>query len=307
MPPPSPPPSSARPSLRLPVGGGLVLDAVEAGPADGPVVLLLHGFPQSSWCWRGVWPALAGAGLHVIAPDQRGYSPEARPARVQDYRMAALVADAVAVLDAVGADRAHVVGHDWGAAVAWQLAGRHPDRVRTLTAVSVPHPAAFVAGLRSDPDQRARSRYMKDWQDPSTEAALLGGGLAAVLGAAPGVDAEHCLRLLHEPGALTAALNWYRAQSAADLDGLGPITASTLHVWSDADPALGPAVTYGTAEHVAGPYRLEVLEGVGHWIPEAAAGRLSALLLEHLLEGGPAPTGSAATAPLASGRCAWQP
>ena len=123
------------PSLRLPVGDGLVLDALhmgpDTGPADGPVVLLLHGFPQSSWCWRGVWPALAAAGLRVVAPDQRGYSPDARPADVADYRMAALVADAVAVLDAVGADRAHVVGHDWGAAVAWQLAARHPDRVRT--------------------------------------------------------------------------------------------------------------------------------------------------------------------------------
>ena len=268
-------------ALRLPVGGGLVLDAVQAGPADGPVALLLHGFPQSSWCWRRVWPGLAAAGLRVVAPDQRGYSPDARPLQVQDYRMAALVADAVAVLDALGADRAHVVGHDWGAAVAWQLAARHPDRVRTLTAVYVPHPAAFVEALRTDPDQRARSRYMKDWQDPATEAALLDGGLAEVLGDGP--DAEHHLRAMQQPGALTAALRWYRAQSTADLDGLGPVTAPTLHVWSDADPALGPVATYGTARHVAGEYRLEVLDGVGHWVPEAAADRLSALMLEHLL------------------------
>jgi pimeloyl-ACP methyl ester carboxylesterase len=271
------------PSLRVPVGDGLVLDAVDTGPADGPVVLLLHGFPQSSWCWRRVWPAVTAAGLRVVAPDQRGYSPDARPADVRRYRMAALVSDAVAVLDAAGAERAHVVGHDWGAAVAWQLAGRHPERVRTLTAVSVPHPAAFAEALRTDPDQRARSRYMKDWQEPSTEAALLGGGLAAVLRGSP--DAEHHLRALAEPGALTAALAWYRAQSAADLDGLGPITAPTLHVWSDADPALGPVATAATAGQVAGPYRLEVLEGVGHWVPETAADRLASLLLGHLLEG----------------------
>ena len=270
-------------SLRLPVGDGLVLDALEEGPADGPVVLLLHGFPQSSWCWRRVWPALAAAGLRVVAPDQRGYSPDARPVEVQAYRMTALVADAVAVLDAMGADRAHVVGHDWGAAVAWQLAGRHPDRVRTLTAVSVPHPLAFAAALRADPDQRARSRYMKDWQDPGAEAVLLDGGLAAVLGGDP--DGERYLRALAEPGALTAALSWYRAQSLADLDGLGPVTAPVLHVWSDADPALGPVATYATAQHVAGPYRLEVLQGVGHWVPERAADRLTALLLPHLLEG----------------------
>jgi pimeloyl-ACP methyl ester carboxylesterase len=124
---------------------------------------------------------------------------------------------------------------------------------------------------------------MKDWQDPSVEAALLGGGLAAVLGEVP--DAGHYLRALAEPGALTAALAWYRAQSAADLDGLGPITAPTLHVWSDADPALGPVATRATAQHVAGPYRLEVLEGVGHWVPEAAPDRLAELLLGHLVEG----------------------
>jgi pimeloyl-ACP methyl ester carboxylesterase len=275
--------SKVEPSrVQVPVGAGLLLDAVDTGPANGPVALLLHGFPQSSWCWRSVWPALASVGLRVVAPDQRGYSPGARPTDVQDYRMAALVTDAVAVLDELGAERAHVVGHDWGAAVAWQLAARHPDRVRTLTAVSVPHPAAFAAALRADPDQRARSRYMKEWQDPSTEATLLDGRLAALLGHEPAVDVEHYLRALREPGALTAALSWYRAQSAADLEGLGPVLAPTLHVWSDADPALGPSATYGTAQHVAGPYRLEVLEGVGHWVPEVAADRLSALLVQHL-------------------------
>ena len=126
---------------------------------------------------------------------------------------------------------------------------------------------------------------MRDWRSPDAEQALLDGGLARVLGDAPGVDAEHYLAVLREPGALTAALGPYRAQSRADLDGLGPITAPTLHVWSDADPALGPVATAATAGQVAGPYRLEVLEGVGHWVPETAADRLASLLLGHLLEG----------------------
>lgn len=269
-------------SLRTPVGHGLILDAVATGPADGPVVLLLHGFPQSSWCWRGVWPALAEAGLRVVAPDQRGYSPDARPQGVEHYRMSALVADAVAVLDAVGADTAHVVGHDWGAAIAWQLAGRQPDRVRSLTAVSVPHPIAFVEALRTDPDQRTRSRYMKDWLSPQAETALLTGDLEEVFGGVPAVDGDRYLQLLRQPGALTAALNYYRAQSLDDLDGLGPITAPTLHVWSDADPALGPTATHATAAQVAGPYRLEVLPGVGHWIPEQAPDKLAGLILEHV-------------------------
>lgn len=267
--------------LRIPVGDDLVLDAVATGPADGEVVLLLHGFPQTSWSWRHVWPALAGAGFRVVAPDQRGYSPDARPLGLEHYRMASLVADALAVLDAVGAVSAHVVGHDWGAAVAWHVAGRHPARVRTLTAVSVPHPVAFVEALRTDPDQRARSRYMKDWQDPSAEEQLLGGGLDAVFGI-PAVDAERYVQKMREPGALTAALSWYRAQTLDDLDGLGPITAPTLHVWSDADAALGPAAAHATGGHVDGPYRFEVLEGVSHWVPEQAADRLGALLLEHL-------------------------
>ena len=267
--------------LRIPIGD-LVLDALATGPAQGQLVLLLHGFPQTSWSWRGVWPALADAGFRVVAPDQRGYSPDARPEGVGHYRMTQLVGDALAVLDHVGADTAHVVGHDWGAAVAWQLAGRHPERVRTLTTLSVPHPVAFVEALRTDSDQRARSRYMKDWQDPSAEQRLLSGGLDQVFGGIPAVDAEHYLAVLRQPGALTAALSWYRAQSLADLEGIGPITMPTLHVWSDDDAALGAAGAQATAAHVDGPYRLEVLEGVSHWIPEEAADALVALLLEHL-------------------------
>ena len=267
--------------LEIPVGD-LVLDAVAVGPPVGEHVLLLHGFPQSSWSWRGVWPALADAGYHVVAPDLRGYSPGARPDGVEHYRMPLLVGDAVAVLDHVGAQQAHVVGHDWGAAIAWQLAARRPERVRTLTTVSVPHPQAFVEALRTDPDQRARSQYMKDWQSPDAEKALLAGGLEQVFGADPAVDRERYTALMREPGVLTKALSYYRAQSLSDLEGLGPVTAPTLHVWSDGDAALGPAAAHATAAHVEGPYRFEVLEGVSHWIPEQAADRLSALLLEHL-------------------------
>ncbi len=268
--------------LRVPVGDGLVLDAVATGPADGPPVVLLHGFPQSAWSWRGVWPALAEAGFRVVAPDLRGYSPDARPEGVDAYRMPLLVGDVVAVLDHVGADTAHLVGHDWGAAIAWQLAGRHPGRVRTLTTVSVPHPVAFVEALRTDADQRRRSQYMRDWGSPDAEQTLLAGGLAQVFGGIPAVDAQRYVGLMREPGVLTAALAYYRAQSLADLEGLGPITASTLHVWSDGDVALGAAAAHATGSHVEGPYRFEVLHGVSHWVPEEAAAPLTALLLQHL-------------------------
>ena len=262
--------------------GDLVLDAVAAGPADGPVAVLLHGFPQTSHSWRQVWPVLADAGFRVIAPDLRGYSPDARPVGVEHYRMASLVGDVLAVLDAVADAPVHLVGHDWGAAIAWHTAARHPDRLRTLTAVSVPHPLAFVEALTHDEDQRRRSQYMRDWHSPETEKAMLAGGLTQVFGGVPAVDAEVYLARMREPGALTAALAYYRAQSRADLDGIGPVSVPTMHVWSDGDAALGRAGAEATASYVTGPYRFEVLQGVSHWVPEQAPDALASLLLSHL-------------------------
>jgi len=271
-------------TLQLPVGD-LRFDAVAVGPADGRLVVLLHGFPQTSWSWRGVWPALAAEGYRVVAPDQRGYSPGASPDGVEAYRTPHLVADVVGMLDALGAERADVVGHDWGAAVAWQLAGRHPERVRTLTAVSVPHPLAFVEALSTDADQRQRSLYMRDFAQPGYEHVLLADDAAAlrgVFGGVPEVDVEHVLARLGTPRVLRRALDWYAAQNKADATGLGPVTAPTLHVWSDQDRALGRAGAEATARYVEGPYRFEALAGVTHWVPEQAADRLAELVLAHL-------------------------
>jgi pimeloyl-ACP methyl ester carboxylesterase len=271
-------------SLSLPAGA-LTFDAVAVGPPDGRLVLLLHGFPQTSWSWRGVWPALADAGCRVVAPDQRGYSPGARPDGVEAYRGRELVRDVTGMLDALGAEQADVVGHDWGAAVAWQLAGTAPSRVRTLTAVSVPHPLAFAQALATDPDQRQKSLYMRDFAKPGYERELLADDAAALrgmFGGLPEVDVEHVVARLGTPQVLRHCLDWYAAQSRDDIAGLGPVTAPTLHVWSDGDVALGRAATDATAAFVQGPYRLEVLPGVSHWIPEQAADRLAALVLEHL-------------------------
>jgi pimeloyl-ACP methyl ester carboxylesterase len=261
--------------------GELVFDARTAGPADGRLVLLLHGFPQTSWSWRHVMPHLADAGYRVVAPDQRGYSPGARPVGVPAYRMPELVGDVLGMLDELGADRADVVGHDWGAAVAWQLASRHPERVRTLTAVSVPHPLAFVVALRTDEDQRKRSRYMQDFRvEGEAERSLLEGGLDGIF--SPAVDAEHYVALMSEPGVLTACLSWYRAQDLSDISDLTTTTVPTLYVWSDEDLALGPVAAHATASYVTGPYRFEVLRGVSHWVPEEAPDQLATWLLEHL-------------------------
>lgn len=273
-------------SLQLTVGD-FVFDAVTAGPADGRLVLLLHGFPQTSWSWRHVMAALASAGYRAVAPDQRGYSPRARPEEVSAYRMPHLVGDAVGMLDVLGAQRADVVGHDWGAAVGWQLTGRHPDRVRTLTAVSVPHPLAFVEALRTDDDQRARSQYMKLFQvEGKAEEVLLrgeNGGLRTFFGGVEtSADVDRYLALMQQPGVLTKCLNWYRAQDLADIEGIGPTTVPTLYVWSDGDLALGSVAAQATGSHVSAPYRFEILPGVSHWIPEEAPDELSTWLLEHL-------------------------
>jgi len=271
--------------------GGLTFDVTVAGPEDGEVVVLLHGFPQTSHCWRHQVPVLAEAGYRVLAPDQRGYSPGARPAGVAAYHSAELTADVLGLADLVGAERFHVVGHDWGATITWQLAGRHGDRLRTVTALSVPHPLAYSTALASPKtDQQQRSSYFPAFREEGSEHQMLADDMAFLKLVFLGTgfteeEAAPYLEALGTPEALGAALNWYRAAGGHLIQDLQPVTVPTLHVWSTEDPALGREGAEATADHVDGPYRFEVFEGVGHWIPEQAADRLNPLLLEHLKEG----------------------
>jgi pimeloyl-ACP methyl ester carboxylesterase len=267
--------------------GGLTFDARVAGPAGGPVVLLLHGFPESSRSWNAQLDALAQAGYRAVAFDQRGYSPGARPAGVEAYRIGELVADAVAVIDSLGVARVDVVGHDWGGAVAWQMAAGHPERVRSLAVVSTPHPAAFRAALaESEGDQAQRSWYMTWFQTPEEPERVFlendAAGLRGIYSGLPQDAVEEYVALFRQPGALTAAINWYRAAGPDLTRETGPITMPTLYVWSTDDIALGREAAEATAGHVQGPYRFEVLEGVIHWIPEEVPDTLNGLLLEHL-------------------------
>lgn len=275
--------------------GALRFDVTEyggtdPGAEDREVVLLLHGFPQTAASWEPVARRLADAGYRVLAPDQRGYSPGARPQGRRAYRVEELVDDVVALADAAGADTVHVVGHDWGAVVGWALAALHPERVRTLTAVSVPHPAAFVKAMATS-RQAALSWYMYFFQLPFAAEQLLGrpGGLAAAVRRA-GQSPEQARRdeaaLAAKGGlrsALTGAVNWYRAMPFWAHKGL-PLTVGvpTLLVWSDGDVAISRAAVDGTPRWVTGPYRLEVLSGVSHWIPDEAPDRLADLVLEHV-------------------------
>jgi pimeloyl-ACP methyl ester carboxylesterase len=198
---------------------GLVFDVLDSGPAGGDVVVLLHGFPQFADSWNAVTPALAAGGYRCLAPNQRGYSAGARPQGRRAYRIGELVEDVVALIDASGARRAHVVGHDWGAAVAWAVAVRHPDRLVSLTALSVPHPAAFVRALVTS-RQVLASWYMYFFQLPwLPERIMLGRSgrdgrrLARFLvrsRQSPEV-AERDARAMIETDAFTSAVNWYRA------------------------------------------------------------------------------------------------
>lgn len=264
---------------------GLTFDVRDAGPEGGEPVVLLHGFPQDAGAFDRLAPALHTAGLRTLAPDQRGYSPGARPAGRAAYRLRAVVDDAVALLDAAGLPSAHVVGHDWGGFVGWALGAWHPARVRTLTVLSVPHPGAFTQALWTSP-QALRSGYMGFFQLPALpERALLARGGAPlrrllVGSGLPAADADRYVARMREPGALSAALAWYRALPWDARDPIGRVAVPTLLAWGTRDGALDRAGVEATGRFVRGPYRLEVLDDAGHWLPETAAERLAPMILQ---------------------------
>src|ERR671926_1434142 len=248
--------------------GDLTFDVRADGPEDGRPVLLLHGFPQTSASWAAVTPLLTQAGLRTYAPDQLGYSPGARPAEVGAYSTPNLTQVTADLMTALEIPVADVVGHDWGANVAWALAAWHPDRVRSLTAVSVPHPSAFTAAWREDAEQQERSAYIRlFWRRGKAEEVLLADGarrLRRMLGTeeetgVPAEAVEEYVAVLSAPGALTAALNWYRAMSSST--PVGDVTVPTTYVWSDDDVAIGRRAAESCAEYVTGDYRFVELTG----------------------------------------------
>jgi pimeloyl-ACP methyl ester carboxylesterase len=266
-------------------------DVRTAGPDDGEVVILLHGFPQTSHEWRHQLSALGKAGFRAVAPDQRGYSAGARPGDIADYAVPLLAQDMIGLADAIGADRFHVVGHDWGAVIAWGLAVGAPDRVISASPMSVPHPDAFSAVL-NDPMscQVEASSYFDVFVQPDSEDAFLADDNAQLRGIYAGIDSDaidEYVRVLGSKAALGAALNWYRA-NVSDRALLGPalgaVQVPTMFIWSDGDTALCIDGALLTEQYVEAPYRFEVVEGVSHWIPDLAPEQVTALLIEHITE-----------------------
>lgn len=265
--------------------GEFTFDAISAGPADGPGVLFLHGFPESMQMWQPLFPGLVERGYHCVAINQRGYSSGARPVGAQHYDTTTLATDVLGVLDALGWQQAHLVGHDWGAAVAWRVAALAPDRLRTLNVLSVGHPDVTSDLMRTDADQQRRSRYISRFREPDSHVQLLADGAAGLRAMYHGwqdqAAIEHNVQLLSEPGALEAALHWYRAAGRGGRRD-GQVAVPVLYIWSDRDVALGREAAERTADYVSGPYRFVVLEGVSHWIVQEAAERVLRELIDHL-------------------------
>jgi len=263
-------------------------DGHEPGGSDdhAEVVILLHGFPASRRSWDGVTPRLTAAGYRVVAPDQRGYSPGARPHGRRSYAMGHLVGDVMALADSVGAERFHLVGHDWGGGVAWSAAAWHPERVATMTSLATPHVKALVRSMASS-TQALHSWYMAFYQLPwLPEASITSGpGRKAftrvlVRSGLSAARAEEYVRFMRA-GAAGPAINWYRALAFTSPKVANAVFVPTLYVYGVDDFALGRRAADLVGHYVRGPYRYEVLEGVSHWIPEEEPATTADLLLEH--------------------------
>ncbi len=275
--------------------------------SKGSGVILLHGFPTTSAMFEPLIEAAAASGHRVVAFDQRGYSPGARPEHVTDYALTELTADVLAVADAVGFERFHLVGHDWGATVGWSVVLGHRERVLTWAALSIPHPAAFRVALESDPDQQQRSSYLRLFVLPWLPETLMSFNGLAQLNSLyapmrPTERAEY-LRVFAEPGALGAALHWYRAtwfsRNLQSGDLPTDVSVPSLFLWGNQDPYLGRKAVDGQSAFMKGPFR-EVELDADHWLIEESSERVVHEVLAHWAEHGSTPE-AATPVPLSSG------
>lgn len=266
-----------------------VTDTAPAGGGTGETVIALHGYPEDRHSWDGVTPALTAAGFRVLAPDQRGYSPGARPPAREAYTLNRLAGDVLALAEAAGAHRFHLTGHDWGAALAWYLAGRHPGRVISLACLSVPHTQAFLRSFTAG-SQALRSWYMAAFQIPwLPEQALSRGGGAVMrtLLTRTGLDADTAARYADraaDPAAMRGPLNWYRALPFGVGDQPGLIEVPSLYIWGDRDPFISRAAAQLCSRYVTAPYRFEELPGASHWLLQEQTDKVAGLLAGHFTE-----------------------
>ena len=272
---------------------GQSFHALAAGPHDGPLLILLHGFPETSHAWTKHMSPLAGAGFRVVAPDQRGVGLSSKPAGVGSYRLDLLAADIVALAKALGHDRFRVAGHDWGGVVTWHLAEHHVEAVERVAILDAPHPAVFATYLLRHPSQLGKSWYMAFFQLPWVPEALLKArdfewlSQALTTTSRPGAFTSQDLQVYREawarPGALTGMLNWYRALS---LTAKAPPAASRIAtpvrlIWGDKDHALEPALADASVVHCSAGEAIHLPDAT-HWLHHEEPARITALLVEFL-------------------------
>jgi pimeloyl-ACP methyl ester carboxylesterase len=273
--------------------GGQHLYAAAAGPADGPLVIMLHGFPEISYGWRAQILPLAEAGLRVVAPDQRGYGWSGKPEGVGAYALDELADDIVQLAAALGRDRARLVGHDWGGLVAWVLAARQPDFVERAAILNAPHPATVVPEMLRHPFQAVRSSYIGFFQLPwLPELALSALDHAALTMALtstsrPGTFDAEALRVYRQawslPGALKGMLNWYRALHRAPNLDAHPVHVPVRIIWGERDAALNAGLAdRALAKCVHG--EVFRLPQATHWLHHEEPARVNALLREFLVD-----------------------
>jgi pimeloyl-ACP methyl ester carboxylesterase len=255
-------------------------------------VILLHGFPETSAMWQYLMPHIADAGYRVIAPDQRGYSPGARPADAEEYRYAALAADVAGLADACGAPRFHLVGHDWGALAGWVVVDQYPDRVASWCAMSVPHAKAFALAVRDDPEEEPYRQAVALFVTPQVaEQVLFADGMAGLkaqawTGCSPAQVADY-VSVFSDGGAMTGALNWYRASRshARSLEDpsvpFGPVATPTLLLWGRNDPYIRQRAIDLAAEQMRGEYRVVAMDA-GHWLTEEKPDDVAREVLAHI-------------------------
>jgi pimeloyl-ACP methyl ester carboxylesterase len=264
------------------------LNAVTAGPEDGPAVLLLHGFPEFWYGWRKQIDPLAEAGFRVIVPDQRGYNESSKPPEVRDYRMQELTADVLAIANQIGRDRIMLAGHDWGAAVAWNTAMHCPDRIEKLAILNVPHPAVMLRNLRKNPQQMLRSWYILFFQIPRLPELLfsLNGARTLIRSSRPGTfspgDIARYREAWAQPGAITAMINWYRAlfREMPDLDAVNlRVRVPTRILWGMKDAFLLSAMAAESVKYCDDGELFEFPEAT-HWVHHEEPERVNRLLIE---------------------------
>ncbi|MCP4543405.1 MAG: alpha/beta hydrolase [Chloroflexi bacterium] len=272
---------------------GIKLHAVVAGPENGPLVVLLHGFPECWYSWRRQIVALVGAGYRVVVPDQRGYNLSEKPTSIQSYRIDQLTSDIRELVLAFGHERAIIVSHDWGGAVAWRLAMDYPDLVKKLVVMNAPHPVAFAREIGSGWSQRLKSWYMIFFQLPGLPEALLSllpiasarfffRRMAVRSDAFSNADLKVMATAMAQPGAMQTMLHWYRAAFRHPPSRRTQVIETpTLLIWAEDDVALGKSLTYGLEKWVPN-LSVHYISNCGHWVQNEAPDEVNARLLDYV-------------------------